>query len=571
MGSARARTRSRRHSGGYAALLFVLASTVIFGMAAFAIDASNWYVTGHRAQRAADAGALGGVVKLPGEPDQAFLSAKDLARINGYDDASDSTTVVAALDGQPTRLRVTVTTTVDNAFGALLGIPETTISRSAVADYAAPAPMGSPCNTFGNDPDNDAKAAPATSDGNRSASCSGASGVLGQYWANINNYGTDKEYGDRFQSFVCKNPNYSKRATDECAGNTNSEYRADGYYYTVTVPAGLPDLTIQVFDPAWINTGLTCEDNFGSGSSAASTARNSFITGTSETTVYAKGVDKPHCTGDGYASYEGGSASAMTTRFEVRSPGLNPWDANSFPVLDTSSCRPTAYAGYTGALKRKLHQTDGQYSSTIASSFRRWSTLCTVPTPPPGDYLVHVQAGGLGTDAAIGTNHFALRAFSAGSTAGKDAISIAGRGTMSMYSNKPGVTTEFHLARVLESSAGQTLNIKLFDVGDDLSGNTGTITLRPPPLSGLTSFDGCIGSGPSAGPLPGCKFTVKFATHNARSQEIAVPIPQDYTCDDSVATDCWVRLQYAYGGGSTPTDITTWEADVFGDPVRLVE
>ena len=34
----------------------------------------------------------------------------------------------------------------------MFGFDRTTIARSAVADYNGPAPMGSPCNTFGNEP-----------------------------------------------------------------------------------------------------------------------------------------------------------------------------------------------------------------------------------------------------------------------------------------------------------------------------------------------------------------------------------------------------------------------------------
>ena len=37
---------------------------------------------------------------------------------------------------------------------------------------------------------------------------------------------------------------------------------------------------------------------------------------------------------------------------------------------------------------------------------------------------------------------------------------------MGMYSNKPGATNEFHLARVPTGAAGQLLRLRLFDVGD---------------------------------------------------------------------------------------------------------
>jgi hypothetical protein len=54
-------------------------------------------------------------------------------------------------------------------------------------------------------------------------------------------------------------------------------------------------------------------------------------------------------------------------------------------------------------------------------------------------------------------------------------------------------------------------------------------------------------------------------------QTVSVPIPTNYTCSSSVPTGCWVRLQYAYGGGNQPSDTTSWTAGIEGDPVRLVE
>ena len=50
------------------------------------------------------------------------------------------------------QLKVTITSRIDNTFGGAIGLSRTTITRTATADYKGPAPMGSPCNTFGNEP-----------------------------------------------------------------------------------------------------------------------------------------------------------------------------------------------------------------------------------------------------------------------------------------------------------------------------------------------------------------------------------------------------------------------------------
>ena len=144
----------------------------MFGLTAFAVDVGHWYVTGQQAQRAADAAALAGVPNLPGNQTTAFSTAQTFTKTNGFNNAAADTVVVTTgIDGTPTRLRVTVTKTVDNVFGGLFGIDKTTITRTAVADYAGPVPMGSPCNEFGNDPE------PGTF---KSTNCSRHRPVLGQ-------------------------------------------------------------------------------------------------------------------------------------------------------------------------------------------------------------------------------------------------------------------------------------------------------------------------------------------------------------------------------------------------------
>ena len=144
----RLRARSER---GYVAVTVAIMLTVLMGFCAFAVDVGNWYYQGQRAQRAADAAALAGVPYLPSDQASAFSVARSQSKKNDFENAGAST-VTPSIDGRPTRLRVDVKTTVKNQFGWLMGVPQTTISRTAVADYAGPVPMGSPCNEYGDDP-----------------------------------------------------------------------------------------------------------------------------------------------------------------------------------------------------------------------------------------------------------------------------------------------------------------------------------------------------------------------------------------------------------------------------------
>jgi len=536
----RLRRTRRRNEQGYFSVLAITMFVTLFGLTAFAVDVGQWYVTGQQAQRAADAAALAGVPSLPGKQNTAFTTAQTFATANGFQNGVDGDVVTTAIAGSPTRLRVTVTTTVQNTFGKIFGIDETTITRTAVADFAGPVPMGSPCNTFGNDPE------PGTF---RGTTCSG---VNGQLWANINSPSSSKGNGDAYQSAKCTNE-------DLCTSGVNTEYQTNGYFYTLNVRQPVSNLVIQVYDGVAVNTGLTCDTNFGSGNSEAVDARNDWVT--DETTRYQSGSSYAACTGDNL--YTG--STTMKTQFTVRDPSAQTWDPMSFPIR--AGCQKT-YDGYTGSLYNALNKNSSGYKDAIAQAFRRWDTICTIPYAPAGEYLIQVKSNGLGTDTADGGNRFALRAYSSTDTTAKNNVSFSAREKMGMFSNKPGATTEFYLARVPSGSGGQILTVKLFDVGD--SNQSGTIQLVAPPDSGV-SFTNCKATGPTNGTLSNCSLTVQSSTHNGKNQYVSIPIPSNYSCTDTDYTKCWVRLRYVYGTSSAPTDVTTWEASIEGDPVRLVE
>src|SRR5664280_621906 len=78
----KASVRSRRR--GQVLPIFALSIIVIMGMAAVVIDVSWYWVNTLRIQRAADAAALAGVVKLPGDPTTAVSLALAEAARNGY-------------------------------------------------------------------------------------------------------------------------------------------------------------------------------------------------------------------------------------------------------------------------------------------------------------------------------------------------------------------------------------------------------------------------------------------------------------------------------------------------------
>ncbi len=544
----RLRRRLSRRDRGAVAIVTAILMLTFLGLTAFAVDVGNWYAVGLQAQRAADAGALAGVVNLPGDQSGASSVARSFTKQNGFTDGVGATVVTAGVGTTPTRLNVKVSKSVPNFFGSLLGVRTTTVTRSAVADYAAPVAMGSPCNEFGNDPDATALV--------RGSTCDNTAGHL---WTNINSPSALKENGDSYQSKVCR------AGVDGCSGGAgpNTDYRPDGYFYTVSVKQAMASLDVQLFDPAFAYQGAQCNGGDGTafdyGGRKAVDARNSVVT--DQTTRYAPGATD-YCTGDSVFA----NTTPMSTKFTLRSAAGNAWDPLSHPVLCTKT-----YPGYYGVLYDALNEASPTYNAELAKSFRRWSSLCPTPVSPApaGDYLLQVQSNVGGTpDTADGGNRFSMRA----TGSNNNAIAISGRENMGIFANRPDASgnTEFYLARVPSGAAGQVLNIRLFDVGD--SPTSGTIKIVDP--SGGT-YAGCKGSGVANGDLANCSFYVPAgtpaSTFNGKWQQVSVPIPTTYTCVDSDATACWVRLQYNYGVGAGPTDVTTWTANIEGDPVRLVQ
>ena len=145
--------RCRRDERGYVAIMVALLVPVVFlALSAVAVDTARWYAELQQVQNAADAGALAGVTYMPQDLASATSTAKAVATRNGYTNGSNGATVTVGQGEKSSQLKVTVTSTINNAFGSLIGTPTTTVSRTSISDYTGPAPMGSPCNTFGNEP-----------------------------------------------------------------------------------------------------------------------------------------------------------------------------------------------------------------------------------------------------------------------------------------------------------------------------------------------------------------------------------------------------------------------------------
>jgi hypothetical protein len=220
----------------------------------------------------------------------------------------------------------------------------------------------------------------------------------------------------------------------------------------------------------------------------------------------------------------------------------------------------------------------------LSTYFRQWVDLCQISGQRGDEFFIQIT-----TDSGSqGHNRFALRGVTTSGNAAP--VNIAGNAYMGIYANVGRHVTKFPLARIPSAAAGHTLALNFYDIGDAGSGVTGTLTILPPPESGLTSFSGCKWTGSAASgakgfstssaaapwgvfsPIAGCAITGVndiSANWNGQWSTVTIPIPTTYTCNDNAALGCWVKINYQFNG--LVLDTTSWNAYLLGDPVRLVK
>jgi Flp pilus assembly protein TadG len=569
--------RRRRTEAGYAAILVaMLSASVLVPLSALSVDVSRWYVEVERIQNAADAAAMAGVTFLPIDLTSATSTAKGVAGRNGYTDGSNATVVVAIGD-RPTQLKVTISAEVENAFAGAFTDRFTTVTRSATADYNGPAPMGSPCNTFGNEPTGTSNAGPVGSQLTippGGATCS----TNPQFWGSVDGPSIYKVDGDQIMTRACSG------SEDGCSGGVNQEFRPQGYFYIVRVgdaAVGQP-VTVQIYDPAYVFTGQQCETKPGT---ATTNNMNPWANTDAIARYRTGGTVNQFCNGDTRLTAVSGGDTPTITSFGMRSPVDTFVPMNAPPM---SGC-VKQYPGYaTGDVTlNTLRSTNASYNDRLSAVFHQWATLCTFTPTRSGDYYLQVRTnvslntanydgkGGYsgnmnvfnqtGDNTAVkgsGANTFSIRAIS--SAAG--AVSVAGWDRMGMWMNSDSVTSTFNLVRVVPAAASKTLDFEFFDAGDAASG--GTIRVLPPTENPIT-LSGCLGSGPVTGSLSNCQVGITSG-FNGKSQHIRVPIPATYTCNATQTGGCWFRVSIDFGS-ATVHDTTTWSARIEGDPVRLIK
>lgn len=593
---------------GVVGVITAILVLVLIVLVAMAVDTGRWYVEAQRVQNAADASALGGVVYLrPGDTSsytEANTEALNVASSNGMPNSGSSTVQTYTIPGKPTQLGVTVTNRISNTFGRIFGNPDITISRSAVADYQSASLMGSPCNAFGGQPPSNTNAAPPSSGTVIPPSPPGHATCQtpAEYWALLEGPTENKINGDRYATINCSS------GVDYCSGGTNDEYREENYFWVLRVQdaAANKPITVELYDPGYINTGSTCGD-----------LPNSIPSSPNPTNPYATSADaasryddtaNQYCPGDNGAS----NNNAMTVSVVLRgqSEDLNPLEADALPGCAAQ------FRGRTGSVSTNnlTAGASGYLGDSFAKVFHQWVTLCTFNPADyggAGDYYLQVRSNvalASGTSSSTymvqnnsigepntryvssladtvmaptgnergtnGINGFAIRAAvwtddtktTLDQTAAAN-VAVSGYERMPIWVNSSGSTATFNLIQVPSNATGKSFTFSLFDLGDARGG--GTIRINPP--SGNTIQGTCTVVAPGGSPanLSNCTLPFTNQQFNGKLRTISVPIPNNYTCNDQDLGSCWWTVTLDYAG--SVNDVTTWDASIQGDSVRLVE
>jgi hypothetical protein len=237
----------------------------------------------------------------------------------------------------------------------------------------------------------------------------------------------------------------------------------------------------------------------------------------------------------------------------------------------------------------------------------RWRRLCTITAPTPGaTYLINVQTPGT---TGNGVNGYALEAVTGGSHTNPDQPALYAYASMGMYNNNdctgagcdPPPAT-FYLAEVGPQYAGRILVLDLWDPGDVNAANADAVmypmkpsTTLPKPVDQVPAATCSYTSSPAPNPVQNGsdptgdtysseqssdradRCAIDTATDGSRRFNgtwltIRISIPTDYTCTlgvnpETTAGSCWWGIEYDFSAATQ--DVTTWQARIEGNPVRL--
>jgi hypothetical protein len=521
-----------RDDSAQAIVLVGLFLSALMALLGLAVDIAWYQINVDRMQRAADAGALAGVVYLPGNIAQAQTAALNEAKKNGYENGIGGVTVTAAPEPANDKIiNVRVTAPVQTWFARLVGVNQFSGSRNARAEFVLPVPMGSPQDYYGinvvcansDTPPNCPQVPSAVPPGNLAP--------LG-FFGGVEAKGTERQNGDAYSTYYNGNP------------TLNAGYDVRGYSYVVDFPSGTVDGKVWLYDPMFCATGGN-----------TSTGRRLGV-------------------GDFWL---GNGGVPIRTDYNLWDMNGTPYDQTDDILLASKSYTSKDVdksASYRGNQQYGAGY-DGSGSSDCANNaaHNKWVLLNPTALLAPGQYRLQVVTSN-GTTSENAVNGFGIQV---SSTSGPSAR-VYGQSRMCAFiviNN----TSIFYLAQVEAAHAGKTLEIKLFDPGD-ISNTTFRILMPTAVGYSYATFSwtatgsscGAPTSGTNVTSLPTSSGSCNY--YNNQWVTISAAIPASYG-SGGVAPQPpgepgpgWWKIEYGTLG--TGQDITTWEVNIRGNPVHLI-
>ncbi|HEY7778684.1 MAG TPA: pilus assembly protein TadG-related protein [Ktedonobacterales bacterium] len=612
------RRRSAARQAGQTLIIFVLTLTVLLGIVGLAIDAVRLYDLYARAERAAEAGALAGVLYMPcfynsatsggggncaagNSPDGDSAASRAMREVfkDGFGSIPGSATIASAcpnpvgsvevavcqVPGKATDLSVTVTEPIAFFFLGVVGIGPSSVSATAQAEYLPPIHLGSRLNYFGDETQQNFRAV-------------------------INGPGDLKQFGDAY--VYCEEGPSAAPPQDIGPGQTayngistnHDQYYVPGAWPGGTLPQGPncginspgnPDqqpsgfvgpatqgtahpgaknylisadasATVWIYNPNYIPTDNTPRlDHFQAGGGQTYYAQAFANNAYDDPNMYFNMT---------YTVYRVPSLFLRTTDQVVSSKVFKPFDmmsgdltnhgCSTAPQQVYDLSQASSYPGPAGAggcfAYNNLPNNNG-----CPGAFHGWCQIATLSKA--GNYRLAVEDTGVNvTTEGWGSHQYAAMVCNSGAPPGAGCVADSGT-TMAAWNNMTvfyfasGNTADFDLANIPAVYAGRSISIGIFDPGDG-SGNI-TVRIVPP-----------VGSGAAVAPPPGIRSgtddlgagailasQTNDSIYNGRWITTVVNLPATYTGG-------WWQVHYDATG--SPSDTVTVKLNLIGSPVHLV-
>ena len=382
------------------------------------------------------------------------------------------------------------------------------------------------------------------------------------FWGTMNTQGAENINGDAFQPFYDA---ATGTPAISCASASAGQacYDATNYYnYAVEMPVGSSGGAVYVYDANFCSTSVdkgTGDRWWTNGGTVTSTYQLYDTQGT----LYDQSDDALLATSGNLFKNMSWSDQSMG-------------GANS--GSDCKNWSDTTYGDGRDYHNHWYKLASGLTGGASAPKVYRIHTTSTDPSNVNAQKTVN------------GENSFALYASATGGTP-----RLYGIGAMQAFTplsaNGSTVQSEFYLAQIDAVHAGKTLQISLWDPGDT-NPLTADITILIPTSSGWTATpvtysatQGTTNSGRADGTSgkPNCatnsRTTASTSPINTFTSggnttgkfngcwlTIVASIPTTYAADQQG----WWKIRYTMSGTGTSNDVTTWKADIRGNPVHLV-